>query len=68
MIQNNFDGRLQDGKIYGGCLFGRKDSGSFLPYPDLAKQFYRTMSQVYSTKLYVYIADSDSWESVADQF
>ena len=49
------------------CSEGRLQAHFFL-YPDLAKQFYRTMSQVYSTKLYVYIADTDSWESIADQF
>ena len=40
----------------------------FFRYPENAKQFNRTMSQMYSTKLYVYIADSDSWEYTEDQF
>ena len=40
----------------------------FFRYPENAKQFNRTMSQMYSTKLYVYIVDSDSWESTEDQF
>lgn len=49
------------------CSEGRLQAHFFL-YPDLAKQFNRTMSQMYSAKLYVYNPDTDSWESVADQF
>ena len=49
------------------CSEGRLQAHFFL-YPDLAKQFNRTMSQMYSTKLYVYIPDTDSWEAAADQF
>lgn len=49
------------------CSEGRLQAHFFL-YPDLAKQFNRVMAQIYSTKLYVYIPDTDSWESAADQF
>lgn len=49
------------------CSEGRLQAHFFL-YPDLAKQFNRTMAQMYSTKLYVYIQDTDSWEAAADQF
>jgi len=49
------------------CSEGRLQAHFFL-YPDLAKQFNRTMAQMYSTKLYVYIPDTDSWEAAADQF
>ena len=49
------------------CSEGRLQAHFFL-YQDLAKQFNRTISQMYSTKLYVYNPDTDSWESAADQF
>ena len=49
------------------CSEGRLQAHFFL-YPDLAKQFNRVMSQIYSTKLYVYNPYTDSWESAADQF
>ena len=40
----------------------------FFRYPENAKKFNLHMSRLYSTKLYVYIPDTDSWESSADQF
>ena len=40
----------------------------FFMYADCAKRFNAVMSVEYSSKLYVYSADSDSWESVGDQF
>ena len=49
------------------CMEGSLKSYFFM-YAENAKKFNRTMSQMYSTKLYVYIADTDSWESAADQF
>ena len=49
------------------CMEGSLKSYFFM-YPDNAKQFNRTMHQMYSTKLYVYNPDTDSWESAADQF
>ena len=49
------------------CMEGSLKSYFFM-YPDNAKQFNRTMAQMYSTKLYVYVPDMDSWEAAADQF
>lgn len=49
------------------CMEGSLKSYFFM-YPENAKQFNRTMHQMYSTKLYVYNPDTDFWESVADQF
>ena len=40
----------------------------FFMYADCAKRFNAFMSVSYSSKLYVYSSDTDSWESVADQF
>ena len=46
-----------------GCL-----KAYFFRYSENAKKFNLHMSRLYSTKLYVYIPDTDSWESSADQF
>lgn len=40
----------------------------FFMYADCAKRFNAFMSVQYSSKLYVYIPDTDSWEAAADQF
>ena len=40
----------------------------FFKYADNAKEFNQTMNQTYFTKLYIYNPETDSWESVADQF
>ena len=49
------------------CMEGSLKS-YFFRYPENAKQFNKTMHLMYSTKLYVYNADTDSWEFAADQF
>lgn len=49
------------------CIEGSIKAYCF-KYADNAKEFNRTMNQTYFSKLYVYNPDTDSWESVADQF
>lgn len=49
------------------CAEGKLQAHFFM-YADCAKRFNSFMSVSYSSKLYVYNPDTDSWESVADQF
>ena len=49
------------------CVEGKLQSHFFM-YADCAKRFNAFMSVSYSSKLYVYIPDTDSWEAAADQF
>ena len=49
------------------CVEGKLQAHFFM-YADCAKRFNNFMSVSYSSKLYVYVPDTDSWESAADQF
>ena len=49
------------------CIEGRIKAYCF-KYADNAKEFNKTMNRTYFSKLYVYIPETDSWESAADQF